>query len=337
MPEKNDTKALTQAEPTAIIKPDYGIDVARVVAMRVAVERVIKEVLREGEHFGIIPGTEKTAERTGKKPKKALLQPGAEVLCQVFRLRPVFEELALIEREDFLSIKIRCKLYNSVTGENVGEAIGSANSREEKYVSQTTSRVCPNCGKPAIIKGKEEWGGGWLCYANKGGCGAKFSDDDKRMVQDQGGITNSTKVWGLYHTLESIAQKRAYVKATRNATATSDIFTDEDAPAAEDDDHGSAGQGGQAPKTGTGPKAGVSDVQKLNAALNTLGIGSGVNQSLPKAEQNEQVKKVKLAWVNEMLKGSNEAPVTGMMELTPKQISELVAKAERGECPQGWE
>jgi hypothetical protein len=333
MPEKNESKALTQAEPSALLKPEYGIDVGRVVAMRAAVEQVIKEVLRENEHFGIIPGTEKAAERTGKKPKKALLQPGAEVLCQVFRLRPQFEELALIEREDFISIKIKCKLYNSVTGELVGEAIGSANSREEKYVSQTTARVCPQCGKPAIIKGREEYGGGWLCYANKGGCGAKFADDDKRMIQDQGGVTNSTKVWGLYHTLESIAQKRAYVKATRNATATSDIFTDEDVQP-EDDDHGHAGAGGTRPSAG-GPKAGVSDVTKLNAALNTLGIGSGVNPSLPKAEQNEQVKKVKLDWVNGMLEGG--AKVAGMLELTPAQVSDLIAKAERGEVPQGWE
>jgi hypothetical protein len=334
MPEKNESKAMTQAEPTDLVKTEYGIDVGRVVAMRSAVEQVIREVLRENEHFGIIPGTEKAAERTGKKPKKALLQPGAEVLCQVFRLRPQFEELALIEREDFISIKIKCKLYNSVTGELVGEAIGSANSREEKYVSQTTVRVCPQCGKPAIIKGKEEYGGGWLCYVKKDGCGSKFTDDDKRMIQDQGGVTNSTKVWGLYHTLESIAQKRAYVKATRNATATSDIFTDEDVPP-DDDDHGQAGHGqGTKPSSG-GPKAGVSDVTKLNAALNMLGIGGGVNPSLPQAEQNEQGKKVKLDWVNGMLDG--RAKVTGMLELTPAQVADLIAKAERNEVPQGWE
>ena len=333
MPEKNESKALTQAEPTAIAKPDYGIDVGRVVAMRAAVEQVIKEVLREGEHFGIIPGTEKAAERTGKKPKKALLQPGAEVLCQVFRLRPQFEELNLIEREDFLAIKIKCKLYNSVTGELVGEAIGSANSREEKYVSQTTVRVCPQCGKPAIIKGKDEYGGGWLCYVKKEGCGAKFADDDKRMIQDQGGVINSTKVWGLYHTLESIAQKRAYVKATRNATATSDIFTDEDAPP-DDDDHGHAGSAGAKPSAA--PKAGVTDVQKLNVALNTLGIGSAVDAKIPKAEQQEQNKKAKLAWVNGMLEGAGEHPIASTLELTPAQVADLIAKAERGECPQGW-
>jgi len=39
-----------------------------------------------------------------------------------------------------------------------------------------TAHICPECAVPAIIKGKEEYGGGWLCYKKKGGCGAKFKD-----------------------------------------------------------------------------------------------------------------------------------------------------------------
>lgn len=37
-------------------------------------------------------------------------------------------------------------------------------------------KLCPKCQKPAIIKGKAEYGGGWLCFKKKGGCGAKFTD-----------------------------------------------------------------------------------------------------------------------------------------------------------------
>jgi len=34
---------------------------------------------------------------------------------------------------------------------------------------------CPDCGKTgAVIKGKEEYGGGWLCFKKKGGCGASW-------------------------------------------------------------------------------------------------------------------------------------------------------------------
>ena len=45
---------------------------------------------------------------------------------------------------------------------------------------------CPSCGKKgAIIKSKEEYGGGYLCYKKKGGCGAKFKDLPKQVLQGQ--------------------------------------------------------------------------------------------------------------------------------------------------------
>lgn len=42
--------------------------------------------------------------------------------------------------------------------------------------------VCPKCGKPAIIKGRMEFGGGWVCYKKKGGCGAKWTDAEWAIV-----------------------------------------------------------------------------------------------------------------------------------------------------------
>ncbi|KKM17042.1 hypothetical protein LCGC14_1679670, partial [marine sediment metagenome] len=48
----------------------------------------------------------------------------------------------------------------------------------EKAPETPTGRlVCPECGQPTIIKGKEEWGGGWVCWKKEGGCGAKFDYD----------------------------------------------------------------------------------------------------------------------------------------------------------------
>jgi hypothetical protein len=45
---------------------------------------------------------------------------------------------------------------------------------------------CPACGKKgAIIKGKAEYGGGYLCFAKKGGCGAKFKDLPKQVLEGQ--------------------------------------------------------------------------------------------------------------------------------------------------------
>ena len=47
---------------------------------------------------------------------------------------------------------------------------------------RSDQKVCPKCQKPAIIKGKTEYGGGWLCFKKKGGCGAKFTDAEWVMA-----------------------------------------------------------------------------------------------------------------------------------------------------------
>lgn len=38
--------------------------------------------------------------------------------------------------------------------------------------------VCPSCGEAkAVIRGRAEYGGGWLCFLKKGGCGAKWGGE----------------------------------------------------------------------------------------------------------------------------------------------------------------
>ena len=39
-----------------------------------------------------------------------------------------------------------------------------------------TKSLCPACGADAIIKSKAEWGGGWVCYKKRGGCGVKWPE-----------------------------------------------------------------------------------------------------------------------------------------------------------------
>lgn len=45
-------------------------------------------------------------------------------------------------------------------------------------LAPSSAMICPACGKPAIIKSKAEYGGGWICFEKKGGCGRKFKDGD---------------------------------------------------------------------------------------------------------------------------------------------------------------
>jgi hypothetical protein len=339
MTEKTTETAIVQAGPTALVKQDYGIDVARVIAMRSAVEEVISKVLREGEHFGILPGSKVV---DGKRPKKMLFQPGAEVLCQVFRLRPQFEVVTREERDDFIFREVTCRLYNSVTGELVGEASGSANSREEKYAARTAAKLCPTCGKPTIFRSKKRPGDtsttepGWFCWSKKGGCGAEFAAEDKKLL-DQSGAISTDKLWDLHHTILSMSQKRAYVKSVRNATATSDIFTDEDAPP-EDDQPGQPGaqHARTQTKASTAPKATAIQVRDLNEALKQQSIGTTFPDSVPVTEHSERGKKVRLGWVNQMLADDELPEVGGMSELSPEIIDRLIVAAKAGKVPAVW-
>ncbi len=91
------------------------------------IQQVMKAVMREKEHFGIIPGY-------GNKP--TLFKAGAEKLAHTFRLAPRYEELlGSHEDPDFISYKIRCDLIHIPTGRFVGSGLGTCNSREKRYES----------------------------------------------------------------------------------------------------------------------------------------------------------------------------------------------------------
>lgn len=62
---------------------------------------------------------------------------------------------------------------------------------KDKMVSDDTKEklaklACPKCGVVgAIIKGKAEYGGGWLCFKKKKGCGAKLTKEDFKKPDPQ--------------------------------------------------------------------------------------------------------------------------------------------------------
>jgi hypothetical protein len=76
-----------------------------------------------------------------------------------------------------------------------------------------------------IIKGKAEFGGGWLCWAKKGGCGAKWPDGAPEIEQQQVGDVANPDPYDLENTLVKMAKKRAHIDAALTGTASSDLFT----------------------------------------------------------------------------------------------------------------
>ena len=178
------------------------------------IQEVMQAVMQEGYHYGVIPGTE----------KPTLLKPGAEKLTTTFRLAPLLHvesrELANGHRE----YQVRCTLVHIPTARVYGEGVGSCSTLESRYRYRNADRTCPYCGRATIIKGKAEYGGGWLCFQRKGGCGAKFADQDMSIVSQAAGRVENNDLADTYNTVLKMAKKRALVDATLTATAASDIF-----------------------------------------------------------------------------------------------------------------
>lgn len=182
---------------------------------------LIDSIMKPNVDYGIIPGTS----------KNTLLKAGAEKATSFFGLSARFRDAVVVEDftgkdhegEPFFFYRRTCELWR---GDYIVASVdGSCNSFEKKYRYRNSDRLCPSCGKPAIIKGKQEYGGGWLCFKNKGGCSAKFGDKDQSIIgQDTGQIKNPD-VADLANTILKMADKRALVAATLIATGLSEYFT----------------------------------------------------------------------------------------------------------------
>src|SRR5215210_7397024 len=186
-----------------------------------AITEFVSRVLRKDVDYGLIPGTEKLT----------LLKPGAEKLTTFFGLSTRFQLIERIEDwtgedhgdEPFFYYLYRCQLWRGDL--LVAEADGSCNSRETKYRYREANRLCPSCSQPAIIKGREEYGGGFICFKKKGGCGAKYKDDDERILGQPTGRVFNPDIADQVNTIQKMGQKRSLVAAVLIAVNASEFFT----------------------------------------------------------------------------------------------------------------
>ena len=181
---------------------------------------IIEKVLRADLDYGSIPGS----------TKPALLKPGAEKLANMFGLSPRFEDVVTVEDwtgaehngEPFFYYRQKCLLYRA--DRLMGSADGSCNSWEKKYRYREGQRLCPECGQPAVFKSKPPKHG-YYCWSKKGGCGAQFAENDKRITEQETGKIPNPDIAEQVNTILKMAQKRALVAATLIVTGASDYFT----------------------------------------------------------------------------------------------------------------
>ena len=198
-----------------------ALSMEEVAERRNAVVEFTRTAMHEGIDFGIIPNTN----------KPTLLKPGAEKLCTLFGLAPTFEILDSVKDwtgvehggEPLFYFEYKCKLWKN--GVLIAEGDGSCNSWEKKYRYREAKRLCPDCGQPTIIKGRREFGGGWLCFKKQGGCGAKFFDGDTAIESQEVGQVSNPDMPDLVNTIKKMAQKRALVASALLAVNASEFFT----------------------------------------------------------------------------------------------------------------
>lgn len=209
-----ETTALTTRE---LILPDRQTITAKLQAIR-EFQTLIQSQMIEGHDFGKIPGTQSAT----------LLKPGAEKLVKLLELDDQYDILSQVENWDkpFFAYTVRCRLVLIRAADvEVSQGLGECNSYEAKYRWRQGERVCPKCGKPTIIKGREEFGGGWLCWKTKGGCGQKYGDADERIIGQIVERIENEDIFSQVNTLLKMAKKRALVDAALSAGRLSDIFT----------------------------------------------------------------------------------------------------------------
>lgn len=183
-----------------------------------AIEEMKKDILREGVHFGTIPGC-------GDKP--ALFKSGAEKLAFRFRMAPKFRgednprDLGNGHREYIIT----CEMYSIITGVYLGAGVGSCSTMEAKYRYrgqnfEETGEVVP--GEYWNAKKKDPR----AAQALIGGPGfvTKKIDGQWLIVRQLGERQENLDLADTYNTVLKQAKKRAMVDAVLTCTAASDLF-----------------------------------------------------------------------------------------------------------------
>lgn len=249
---------------TAVVPaPSPALAVTPAVKAEELVERlqVIREAadkaMTKGVDYGEVPGTD----------KPTLFKPGAEKLSVLFQLDVQLQNEKLWDGSH-LTVISHATVFHAPTGSRLGYGEGVCTTKERKYAYRKQERVCPQCGAAAVIKGKAEYGGGWLCWKRRDGCGAKFAEGDAQIESQPVGEIENPDLPDLWNTVVKMAEKRARVDAVLSVTGASALFTQDmedqpqDAAAANSD---SSPQAEPEPEFVT-----AEDIKSLQASANGL-------------------------------------------------------------------
>ena len=163
-------------------------------------QAVVQSTLKKDHDFGIIPGT----------PKPTLYKAGAEKVNMLMQVSPEYNFLdrTMDFEKGFFNYEIQCTLFRNIVQDGVliklpvAQGVGSCNNMEKKF----------------------RW--------------TNVKEEDIPMELDKSTLKKSTNKWGkttyqipnpdpytLANTILKMAKKRAYVDATLQIAALSEVFT----------------------------------------------------------------------------------------------------------------
>lgn len=192
------------------------VSVEEVVAQHEKIVAVMQAVMKEGVHYGKIPGIQ----------KPALFKPGAEALNVTLRLAPDYESEKIFEDDGHLTVVTKCTLRHIPTQLVIASGEGMCSTRESRYAWRSGKRTCPACGAAAIVKSTRKKA--YFCISNEGGCGERFgfgSGQAKGLDEQDTSRVPNPDLPDLWNTVIKMAGKRSLIAAVLNGTAASDVFT----------------------------------------------------------------------------------------------------------------
>jgi len=148
--------ALAKTEPAKVLaavervaRPDSSIVLtsspAEAAARYRELQAFVQEAMNSGTDYAVIPGA-------GDTP--ALLQPGAQKLCELYGFAWRFEDDHSIQDWDkgLFVFRKRCVLMLRRSNVYVGEGVGSCNSKEDRYAWRWVSekQLAPGLDKTKL-------------------------------------------------------------------------------------------------------------------------------------------------------------------------------------------
>lgn len=212
-------KALTIKQGEIVNIEDQAMSIESLLGQVKLIQDVMDKVMQKDEHYGTIPGT--------KKP--SLYKAGAEKLCLTFRLNPDYDIIREVRDKDFIAYTVKCTLTHIPTGQNIASGIGSCNSRELKYryrfIEESTGVPVPKKYWQAKKNGDSKEMKRCLQIPNREAENLRATKIDGQWVIAKSEKVENDNPWDLDNTLIKMSCKRSLTAATLNATAASDIFT----------------------------------------------------------------------------------------------------------------